>query len=97
MEDRIYKRLQNDKVIAFSTHNASENDIIYSLITEPLVIEISSEEKAAKRTIEETEKLLDLAGIINKLPVKYREKLLRGESFEIEVVSKTYYNYRNAR
>lgn len=76
-------------------HNEREEMSIVGVEDE--IIELSSDtNQTIKRTPEESLDLgLSYGETLNKLPLKYKEKVLRGESFEIEVIKREYIIYTN--
>lgn len=93
----MLEKYKGRNLIYFKNAKDSEKEGIFIIGLEDEIIELSSKpEQTIERTSEESMELgLSYAETLNALPIKYKEKVLRGESFEIEVVKREYITYNN--
>lgn len=84
-------------IIYFRGAPSNEKEYLSVIAVQEEIVEIESVPgQVISRTSEESMDLvLNYGNTLNGLPHKYKEKVLKGESFEIEVIERKYITYVN--
>ena len=89
-------------IISFTKGKTSVDDeqVIYRTVFESQAKEVKYNEQEHKDYVYDskdppidTNFILENSSVIEKLPLKYKEKVLKGDSFTIEVTTKEIFNY----